>query len=100
MVEEKRAWMSHPESWWSGEDEEKEDGRKMDDLAARVQKFEERVRGMHQKMWEGMSFTGTATEEESASWRRDSPGGGMAKMEGRLVDHGGAAKAERTNPED
>ena len=40
------------------EDEEKEDGRRMDKLAARVQMLEERVRGMHEKMWEAMSFTG------------------------------------------
>ena len=63
-------------------EDEEEDGRRMDKLAARVQKLEERVRGMHEKMWEAMSFTGTATEEESTSWRRDGAGGRMAKMEG------------------
>ena len=83
MEEEKRAWMSHPESWWNGEDEEKEDGRRMDKLAARVQKLEERVRrGMHEKMWEAMSFTGTATEEESTSWKRDGAGGEWQRWEG------------------
>ena len=40
------------------------------------------MRGMHEKMWEAMSFTGTATEEESTGWKRDGAGVGMAKMEG------------------
>ena len=35
---------------------------------------EEQLRGMHHKMWEAMSFTGAAAEEESASWRRDGAG--------------------------
>ena len=43
--------------------EEKEDRRRTDNLAARVQKLEEQVRGMHQKMWEAMSFTGAVTEK-------------------------------------
>ena len=64
------------------EDEEEEDGRRMDKLAARVQKLEERVRGMHEKMWEAMSFTGTATEEESTSWRRDDAGGEWQRWKG------------------
>ena len=64
------------------EDEEKEDRRRTDNLAARVQKLEEQVRGMHQKMWEAMSFTGVATEEESASWRRDGAGGEWQRWHG------------------
>ena len=63
-------------------EDEKEDGRRMDKLVARVQKLEERVRGMHQKMWEAVSLTGTATEEESTNWRRDGAGGEWQRWKG------------------
>ena len=56
------------------EDEEKEDGRRTDDLAARVQKLEEQVRGMHRKMWEAIRFAEATTEEENVSWRHDAGG--------------------------
>ena len=76
------------------EGEEKEDGRRTDDLAARVQKLEEQVRGMHRKMWEAMGFAEATTAEENVSWRHDGAGGGMAKMEGCLVGQGGASELE------
>ena len=81
MEEEKRACMSHPESWWSGK-RRRRTGGGWDKLAARVQKLEERVRGMHEKMWEAMSFTGTATVEESTNWRRDGAGGEWQRWKG------------------
>ena len=64
------------------EDEEKEDGRRTDDLAARVQKLEEQVRGMHRKMWEAMRFAEATTEEENVSWRHDGARGEWQRWKG------------------
>ena len=52
-------------------EEEAENKSGTDNLAARVQKLEEQVREMRQRMSEAMGFTG----EENASWRRDGAGG-------------------------
>ena len=57
------------------EGNQKEDAKRTDNLVARVQKLEEQVRWMHQKMWEATSFTGAFTEDESASWRSEGAGG-------------------------
>ena len=71
---------------------QKEDTKRTDNLVARVQKLEESMRWMHQKMWEATSFTVASTEEESASWRRRKRI--MAKMVWCLVGQGGAAEPE------
>ena len=56
------------------EGEEKEDGRRTDDLAARVQKLEEQVSGMHRKMWEAMGFAEATTEEAIDAFQRPETG--------------------------
>ena len=61
---------------------ETEDRKRTDDLVARVQKLEEQMRWMHQKVWETTSFTVAFTEDESASWRREGAGGEWQRWKG------------------
>ena len=80
------------------EEDEKEDRRRMDNLVARVQKLEEQVRGMHQKMWEAMSFTEAVTEEENASWgqRRTRESRRDKSSDGETVGTGGGGDDDET----